>query len=122
MAQILKEKEKQKYKTIDEIAPKWSICFDMCVEDKTKIKHLLYSMAYNLKIHSYDRCFVGEAHGFSQHYQEDFSNELCAQCYEAAGDFPSLLAKLFMDEIKEDWREDKLVKDFEAHWNSVHVK
>ncbi len=119
-------------KTIHDIAPFWA----------NKIEQDNYStetvqkdgLPYKLDIHIPAFCVLGEAHGFSYNYaiSYDKTKISCETCAHFSGHFLCLAwlkqkeaydpVGLFEKYDSTEYKvlKDRVVKDFEQHWNEKH--
>ena len=104
-------------KTIDDISPMWSKVFDLVSKGWIR-KASELKKEYDLDIGKPDRCIIGEAHHFEKngHYQD------CDECSHFCGYYGFMEVNFRVIKDNTNWRENEIVKDFEAHWNEEHEK
>lgn len=112
MSLIITQKQKKKPLTFEQICPRWDEML------KTGVANPFLDMSHP------KCCIVGEAHGFSEHYDDcdecaDFSYGRTVDGVHSFAWYFCHRRGLFIEDSKEF---ERLKEDFVRHWNEVHVK
>jgi hypothetical protein len=92
-------------KTFEQICPEWN----KKIQEDGEIRFTVRASA-KLDISLPDRCIVGEAHGWSEHY-------CCEKCEDIAIKFDNLYD---YSGIRKADRTEQLKRIFVRHWNKTH--
>jgi hypothetical protein len=90
-------------KTFNQISPKWA--------GRIKNRESKYWGAGNKELLSGACCVVGEAHGFSGEYTNQYSDHFCRECESFSLDFCTPSFKEL----------DEISNKFTQHWNEKHI-
>ncbi len=107
---ILFQEIKSKSLTIDEIVPKWAAKISTIWEEGFPIPLSLQWWRWYFSLDSPAKCIIGEAHGYSSHYENE-----CSICDSIGWDF----GHSFLIRSKNDFMAN--VEKFVAHWNQIHI-
>jgi len=81
MSQLI---QKIKFITVQDFLPKWT---KFAEEHHSIMMYHQTQDQFGLEISSFDSCLVGEGHGFTSDYSDDFHDDCCKFCYKfASGD------------------------------------
>ena len=95
---------------LNEIAPKWANKIMTLRQQGFPFPLSLTWWKLYFALDSPSKCIVGEAHGFSSHYEKE-----CAECDRLGWEF----GHSFLARSKEGF--DDNIKVFVTHWNSKHI-
>jgi hypothetical protein len=97
-----------KTKSFEELCPNWS----KAIRDGTS--------AEQLHIMHPSQCIVGEAHGWSNNY-----NDNCSDCYRLSARFPSFFSWSCSSQsifrVNNEIEFERVKQEFMNHWNEKHV-
>jgi hypothetical protein len=107
---ILFQEIKSKSLTIDEIVPKWAAKISTIWEEGFPIPLSLQWWRCYFSLDSPAKCIIGEAHGYSSHYENE-----CSICDSIGWDF----GHSFLMRSNNDFMAN--VEKFVDHWNEIHI-